>query len=307
VAALTAGEVLLAYLTEQVETIRSNESAVGSIDQVAIHKTRVATRRLRSVLSTYRRLLHREHTDPLRDELRWLAVALGAVRDSHVLREHLNSEASERLGLAGLPAEVERGLAERERSAVRVLHADLDSVRYAELRRRLDALVEQPPLRRRADRPAARVLPALAGKAARGVDEAARLAEVEGLTARQRDDRLHDVRKAAKRARYAAELALPVGGKGAGLLVERMTQLQEVLGRHQDSVMSRAALSELSRPAGTGPEGAFAAGVLSGHEQADDAVTEAAYRKALRAASEGKARRWTGVDAVRAVRDASGD
>lgn len=292
----TAGEVLLGYLVEQVEAIRVHESAVGSIDQAAIHKTRVATRRLRSVLSSYRRLLRREQTDPLRDELRWLAMALGAVRDTHVFREHLRDEASDVLGLGGLPAEVERQLGERERAAVRELHGALDSVRYAELRRHLDALMAQPPLRRRAQRPAKRVLPSLAGKAARGVDEAALLADADGLTAKERDDALHDVRKAAKEARYAAELALPVGGKGAALLVTRMTQLQEVLGQRLDGVMSRQVLAELSQStpsSASGAQAAFAAGVLAGHDLPDGALSDTAYREALQGTSQGKARRWT--------------
>jgi CHAD domain-containing protein len=38
----------------------------------AVHQMRVATRRLRSALATYRPLLDRERTDPVRQELKWL-------------------------------------------------------------------------------------------------------------------------------------------------------------------------------------------------------------------------------------------
>ena len=48
----------------------------------AVHKMRVAVRRLRSTLATYRRLLDRDVTEPLRDELKWLGGVLGAVRDA---------------------------------------------------------------------------------------------------------------------------------------------------------------------------------------------------------------------------------
>lgn len=290
----TAGEVVLAYVAEQVATIRDRESGVGSVDQDAIHKTRVATRRLRSVLSSYRRLLHRERTEPLRDELKWLAAVLGEVRDMHVLREHLDQEAADVLGLGGLPEGVDRELTSREEAAARELHAALDSVRYADLRQVLDALVERPPLRRRAGRSADRVLPALAGRAAQLVDDAAALADAPDVSPHERNEHLHSVRKAAKRARYAAELALPVGGKRAALLVQRMTELQEVLGRHQDSVMSRQVLAELAAPAAAAgsAESAYAVGMLAGAEQADDVAALAAYGKALKR-TRGKARRWT--------------
>lgn len=300
-----AGAVLLAYLSDQVDTIRVMESRVGSIDQDAIHKTRVATRRLRSVLSSYRRLLRREQTEPLRDELRWLAMVLGSVRDIHILREQLRVEASDLASLGALPRSAEKELERREQEAARELHAALDSVRYGDLRGRLDALVDQPPLRRRADRSAATVLPPLVGRAARAVDDAATMVDAavsapDEPSTQMRDERLHEVRKAAKRARYAAEVALPVGGKGARLLVERMTHLQEVLGQHQDSVMSRRVLEEMSHAPARGRvragEDAFAVGLLAGHEESQDASTLDAYHSAVVSAAKGKVRRWTLVD-----------
>ena len=57
----------------------------------AVHKMRVAVRRLRSALATYRRLLDRDETDALRDELKWLGGVLGPVRDAEVIRDHLDA------------------------------------------------------------------------------------------------------------------------------------------------------------------------------------------------------------------------
>jgi CHAD domain-containing protein len=56
---------------------------------------------------------------------------------------------------------------------------------------------------------------------------------------------LHDVRKAVKRARYAAELADDAGVSGAGRYVKRARALQDVLGEHQDAVVAAAALAQL--------------------------------------------------------------
>jgi CHAD domain-containing protein len=43
---------------------------------------RVATRRLRSALATYRQLFDAQRTEPVRQELAWLGTALGKPRDA---------------------------------------------------------------------------------------------------------------------------------------------------------------------------------------------------------------------------------
>jgi CHAD domain-containing protein len=103
---------------------------------------------------------------------------------------------------------------------------------------------------------------------------------------------LHEVRKAAKRARYAAEVAVPSVGAPARSLARRMEDLQEVLGRHQDSLMVRDLLRDLARRAPAGQ--AYTLGLLAGLEGAGDVqVTAAEYRPALAAASTHKVRDWT--------------
>jgi CHAD domain-containing protein len=75
---------------------------------------------------------------------------------------------------------------------------------------------------------------------------------------------LHDARKAAKRARYAAEAAAPVlGGKTAARLARRYRKLQEVLGEHQDSVLAVDFLHRLAlHSEGEPTTFSFAVGVL---------------------------------------------
>jgi CHAD domain-containing protein len=60
------------------------------------------------------------------------------------------------------------------------------------------------------------------------------------------DAALHEVRKSAKRLRYAAEAAAPVFGKRATTLARAAEEIQEILGDHQDSVVTRALLRELA-------------------------------------------------------------
>jgi CHAD domain-containing protein len=111
-------------------------------------------------------------------------------------------------------------------------------------------------------------------------------------TAEARDAHLHEVRKSAKRARYAAESAMPVIGRQAKRLAKRMEAVQELLGEHQDSVTSRGVIRELGVAAHLAGENGFTFGLLHEveHERAERA--RAAYPEVLRKASRPKVRAW---------------
>ena len=64
-------------------------------DPEGVHQARVATRRLRSDLRTFRPLLDREWASALRTELDWLARELGVVRDGDVMLERMRTHASQ--------------------------------------------------------------------------------------------------------------------------------------------------------------------------------------------------------------------
>ncbi len=72
------------------------------------------------------------------------------------------------------------------------------------------------------------------------------------------DAALHEVRKRAKRARYAAELGRDVFGKRATRLAERLTDVQDGLGEVQDTVVAEERLRALRLPS----DSAFVAGML---------------------------------------------
>ena len=61
------------------------------------------------------------------------------------------------------------------------------------------------------------------------------------------DGELHEVRKAVKRARYAAELATALGLTGTGKYLKRAKHVQDVLGDHQDAVVAADVLRELGQ------------------------------------------------------------
>ncbi|MER7701695.1 CHAD domain-containing protein [Kitasatospora sp. NPDC097605] len=264
---VTVGEVVLGRVRAQAEVLAGLDEAVRADQPDAVHRMRVACRRLRSAFRTYRRLLAPGAADELVAELRWLAAALGRARDREVLGERLAARARElpaECGPERVAAELERwGRAEYRRVWPEVVAA-LDSPRRRALADGLAALLADPPLRGRAGRAAGPELARVAAREQRRTAERVRSA-LAGNGDRDRDAALHDARKAAKRARYAGETAVPVAGGAAERYVERMKAVQEVLGEHQDAVVAAAALRE---QAGASKE-SFGYGVLYGRQLAE--------------------------------------
>jgi trehalose/maltose hydrolase-like predicted phosphorylase len=122
----------------------------------------------------------------------------------------------------------------------------LDGQRYLRLLDDLDALLADPPLTPLAEREAGKVLADPVRRAARRLQRA--LAAVPG--AQDRDTAIHQARKATKRARYAAEAAVPALGSAARRQATQAKELQQLLGDHHDSVVARAVLLDLVSNAG---------------------------------------------------------
>ncbi|MFE2993023.1 CHAD domain-containing protein [Streptomyces sp. NPDC059262] len=266
----SAGEQVLAYVREQIRVLTALDPAVRRERPDSVHRMRVACRRLRSCLRSYRSVLDREVTDAIRRDLKWLAGELGAERDQEVLMERLTQ------GVKALPAELVLGPVSARLQAWNVAHGfethqrtldALGSRRYLALLDSLAALGQHPPLR------------AKAGKAPDKVMAKAVLKEFDRLAQRmapaldlppgpERDVALHEARKATKKVRYAAEAARPTLGKPAKRLRKRVKACQKVLGDHQDSVVARGTIRDLAVAAQTTNEAGFTWGLLYGGEQA---------------------------------------
>ncbi|MEU4193105.1 CYTH and CHAD domain-containing protein [Kribbella sp. NPDC026611] len=240
-------DLFRAYAAAQVRAIHERDPEVRRDVPDAIHKFRVATRRLRSALATYRPVIDREIGDPIRDELKWLAGELGAARDAEVQREHFAAEVAEQ------PAELVMGrVAGRIDDHLRAVYkkgrvdalAALESERYFRLLDMLDDLLAKPPVTG-GDRKAKKQLHELLEHDYKRMRKAVRRSE-KAETVEAQDHELHEVRKSAKRLRYAGESALPVLGSEAKDLATRAEEVQEVLGEHQDSVVSRDLLRDLA-------------------------------------------------------------
>jgi CHAD domain-containing protein len=291
-----AGRAVQDHLREQFDDLLERDRGARTDEPDAVHKMRVATRRLRSALATFRPLLDRTKSDPVRDELTWLAGVLGASRDAEVMHGRLASLAESQpstLLLGPVRARIDRELSSRHRDAHASVVTALDSRRYLRLLDTLDTLVEEPPWSERANLRAREELPRLVRRAVRRVDRAAGAVEA-APTPAQRAHRLHRVRKDAKRARYAAESVSPVVGVRASRLAKRMEAVQEVLGEHQDSLLAQTTLRDLGVAAHLAGENGFSFGRLHTLEEHAAQVAIERYAAALAEAATPSIRRWLG-------------
>ncbi|WP_411148384.1 CHAD domain-containing protein [Streptomyces sp. A30] len=274
---VTAGDHVLAYVRAQRDAIVELDPAVRQDVEDSVHSMRVATRRMRSTFKSYGKVLDRAVTDPIGEELKWLAGELGVDRDREVLTERLTSALDDVPGtlVSGPVAErVSIWAGDKPGGASGRLIGVLDSRRYLALLDTLDALISDPPLLKAAGKKPGKVIAKAVkkdfGKVSALVEEAV---ELEPGT--DRDVAIHEARKKTKRTRYAAEAAGPALGKPAKSMVKSMKSLQNLLGEHQDSVMARQTLRELSAVAHAAGESAFTYGLLYGREEQRAAAVEA--------------------------------
>jgi CHAD domain-containing protein len=289
-----AGDAVLAYLAAQAARLKALDPAIRRDEPDAIHQMRVTTRRLRAALQAFPMIVPPEATRHLRGELKWLGAVLGAARDIEVLQEAFQA------ALAATPAELVLGpakarvtahFAPREESASQAVLDALGSQRYFRLLGELDRLLDDPPVAAAAAAPAAEVLPHAVGQAFRRASRRMRRAW-RVTPGPARDAALHEARKAAKRARYAAEAAQPAFGKEARRFGKGMKALQSVLGDHNDAITTRAAAREIGIQAHLAGENAFSFGLLTerAHHEARQCQRQA--RKTWKHATRRKARRW---------------
>ena len=273
----TLADLITRYLRAQYSAIVDGDLALRS-GQDAIHATRVATRRYRSVLRVFGDLFDPEQAAALDTELAWYASLLGAVRDRDVLRAHLDQVVASlppHVVLGPVTARIDEKLLSEKLTAERKLVSQMRGKRYLALLAELKAWHRQPAFVEKAATPAANVdtyVRQTIRKPAKRLKQAARAGDA--------DELLHRARKAAKRARYTAELAKPVLGNPARRLVKRAQRLQDVLGEHQDSIIAGEFLLRLGATAGAqrGQNG-FTYGLLYAYEQQRAEVTKARGRK----------------------------
>ncbi len=266
-----AGNVLLAYLFEQVQALMEQDPRVQLDAKDSIHKMRVATRRMRSALATYGKLLeHSNESTFLRGELKWLAGVLGEARDAEVMHERLKvmiAEEPDELVMGPVADRVDAVLGSAYREAhTKVLEA-LDGERYFNLIDSLEALLGAAALSKVGTKPARKVLPDLVNRDVKRLQKAIEVAR-NNPAGTGDHPALHEARKDGKRLRYAAEAAALISPKKAAILIDAAHRVQKVLGDHQDSLVTRTMLRRLGAQASAEGENGFTFGRLHALEQA---------------------------------------
>jgi CHAD domain-containing protein len=202
------------------------------------------------------------------EELGWLGDALGPAREAEVLEAQvldLLERTPADLVVGPVRHRVEAVFTLERESALGLVTEALDSERYRKLLTELSdyfgaAKPDGPPdlsrLNRRVRKRMRAALPMPHGT--------------------QRDTAMHEARKAARRARYAAE-ALDLPSKP-------IKALQDVLGEEHDRVVAASALSDLAAGAHQAGENAFTYGVLLGLVRCDSRDFDKQVKQAWKSA-----------------------
>lgn len=265
-----------AALRETLRGLRADLVAVDprvrTDERESVHDLRKVLRRLRSVLAAYRGALDRGVTEVLRAELAEVARVAGVARDAEVLRDRLLRTAArapegyvDAVTLDRIGAHVDENRGE----AAGDLRRTMRSPAWFSALDHLDDLIEGTPRGPHADDDAS------AFTVRRIRSERDRVAAtvrgpIEGL------DDLHEVRKAARRLRYALQAAgdrPDLGKRRLGFL----KRVQESLGEVLDAAHATAAYEHLASLAARRGEDTFGYGALATTEHA---VVEQAWERA---------------------------
>lgn len=217
-------------------------------DAVGLHQARVALRRLRSALAIHKPMLGDGRAATLNDELRWLAGELGKARDVDVLLDRAVDGALRDRLLAARADAYGTAIAALQSPRARALMIDI-----------VEWVAAGDWLSNR-DGADLRALPAREF-AAKALDRFRRKVKKSGRDLEELDDEArHEVRKAAKKLRYAAEFF--------GALYDRKRERR----RHKRFV---AALEHLQDELGALNDLAHAPEVLRSLDLADDPAAQA--------------------------------
>jgi CHAD domain-containing protein len=207
-------------------------------------------------------------------------------------RLHAHVRATETEVLLGpVQARIQAYVAKAAATSRDAVMAALSSDRYYAMLDALDALVASPHAGPDADRSASTIVPAVVGRCYRKTRRRMRSAVLE-TQGPARDAALHDARKAAKRARYAAEAAIPTGGSNAQRLAGQMRNVQSVLGDHHDTVVGRQVSRRLGIAAQLAGESAFTYGLFYERDACSAARLDVQARKVWQRAKRRKYRSW---------------
>jgi CHAD domain-containing protein len=242
--------VTTVLLARRARALKRHLAEAAAGNGVGVHQARVASRRLRETVPVLATGLKDSKAGKARQKIRRITRALGAIRELDVtmalLDELVKREGVPRLALEDVRAHV---MKEQERRR-EVMLKRLGRVNVEKLDKRLTSLaqtLEEAGTDDWRDALSRRLL-----KRAKALhDAAAEAGQLYGA------ERLHAVRIAAKKLRYAAELAAESGVKAANQPVRTIKRVQDTLGRLHDVqvLQTHVAAVQALPPRAAGAEG----------------------------------------------------
>ncbi|SAL19956.1 CHAD domain-containing protein [Caballeronia udeis] len=221
------------------EAIRRAHALHAGSEPEVLHKLRVALRRLRSLWWAYEPLLDQKDAKLKRGEFKYLADAAGKTRDWDVLRDILMANQQKQLSHRRLIVAVE----EHRTNALSLSLRTIRSAGVEEILQRavagaahqLDSRSALPVLSEFAEERVARAEKALQKRVRQATEP-----EHSGYAT------LHEVRISGKKLRYLLEFFSPVLAHSHPSTIERLTSVQNELGKLNDLVTSETLLREYS-------------------------------------------------------------
>lgn len=236
------GDAGLAVMRLHLERLVAHEQGTREGEDVEqLHDMRVAARRLRAAYRVFGKVLGKERLAPFVEDLRWIAAALGAVRDLDVFLLKLgewyaNAPRAHKPAVRSLIRDRE---AEREQRRKELL-AVLDSERYALFKLNFGAFVrgEHPEVPLGGGPKVAKAAPKALARRLEAV------LEDEDILNSPTPEQLHNLRIACKRLRYTAEFLSGAYGDALEGLIKRTVAAQDLLGEVHDADVHAEYLKE---------------------------------------------------------------
>ena len=214
-------------LNQRLTTLVDAMPAAEAGDVRSVHQARVATRRLREALPVLRVSVDPQAIGRVRRQVRRMTRALGPVRELDVALTHLDELAGRRILSAGALARVRQTIARERLDRRRRMLAAISPGKIEKLRRRLGLVGSAPKS------PETRATIAEAGYQVRRRAERLALA-MERAGSLYLADRLHAVRVAAKKLRYAMEVERELKRSRATARITQLKRAQDLLGVMHD-------------------------------------------------------------------------
>lgn len=275
-----------------LKQVIDNEPALLKGDPEGIHQMRIGLRRLRAAMSLFADLLRDPQTAAIKTELKWLTSELGPARELDVLINRVVAPAKkQRRRWRGMPS-LSQDIAERRDAALARARDAVQSARFRSLTVDVAAWLHAGLWTDARDDDLVRDQGDLAIEAFAIEQLMRRRRKVRKkgkALARLDERRRHKLRIQAKKLRYATEFfcslfASKRAAKRRDRFLPALENLQDALGDLNDIVVHEKRIAAIGiGQQRSGPSRAFAAGLLTGRE---DARTEAAMSLATEAYAE---------------------